>query len=164
MCDITVFLAGIAGVIIAIGISFVRGTLIQLTSTLLSILYNPLLVLFILGATFPFVSSRAILPGIIISSIFIGFLSVGGIVTESHLSILKTRTDNCVNFSSTSTVSTEKELNASRSVFAEFVVKYLFGISYIWYAPIQCLSSITITLILSIFPGKKDYCFSPKNA
>jgi len=123
---------------------------------------GPTLGIFLLGAIVPFANSKGAICGILISSGFSIWLSIGAFVIRPHRSTLLTSIKGCSNLLNNSEFDTSlyginDNIAEIKSELPSFLgLTKMYEISFLWYCAIGCLMAMFIGIIVSFITKSKD--------
>ncbi|KAL3847668.1 hypothetical protein ACJMK2_018568 [Sinanodonta woodiana] len=171
-CSVTLF--GGISILIAFLISMIGGTLIQITSSVLSAFGGPLTGMFLLGAFFPFANAKGAIAGSLSGVMFTFWIAMGQMMTKGSVKNTKL-TPAPVTFCPGMNVSMPGfyDLNATVDAMDNLIfystqashhvgpvlepemtgISRLYTVSYQWFGTIGILTTIVVGVIVSLLTG-----------
>uniref|UniRef100_UPI00398E5E07 sodium-coupled monocarboxylate transporter 1-like isoform X1 n=2 Tax=Pristiophorus japonicus TaxID=55135 RepID=UPI00398E5E07 len=149
----TVGLAGVA--------SLLQGNIIQASLSVAGIIQGPILGVFTLAALFPKSNGKGAFVGMFVGlalSIWVGIAAQIYPPADKFTRLLATSTSGCLQSNSTTSIpvnvtSLLTTITSARQEEKSSIVENFYSLSYLYYSPVACLSTVLVGLIVSMFTG-----------
>ncbi|XP_067914754.1 sodium-coupled monocarboxylate transporter 1-like [Heterodontus francisci] len=152
---------GLATIGLAVVASFLQGNIIQASLSVAGIIQGPILGVFTLAALFPNSNGKGAFVGLFVGlalSMWIGIAAQIYPPADKFTRLLATSTSGCVQSNSTTSIpvnvtSLRTIITSARQEERPSIAENFYSLSYLYYSPVACLSTVLVGFIVSMFTG-----------
>ncbi|XP_078385194.1 sodium-coupled monocarboxylate transporter 1-like isoform X3 [Cetorhinus maximus] len=156
-----VMILGLTTIGMAVLASLLQGNIIQASISVSGIIQGPILGVFTLAALFPKSNGKGAFVGFFVGlalSVWVGIAAQIYPPTDKFTRLLETSTSGCLQLNSTTSTpmnvtSLPTIMTSARQEERPSIAKNFYSLSYLYYNPVACLSTVLVGLIVSLFTG-----------
>ncbi|XP_060700767.1 sodium-coupled monocarboxylate transporter 1-like [Hemiscyllium ocellatum] len=152
---------GLGTIGLAVVVSFLQGNIVQAALSVAGIIQGPILGVFTLAALFPKSNGKGAFLGLFVGlalSMWIGIAAQIYPPTDKFTKVLPTSISGCLPLNSTISTPTNVTslltyVTSLREEKRPSIAETFYSLSYLYYSPVACLSTVLVGLIVSMFTG-----------